>query len=647
MRPNDLSILVHVVGFLTGAFLYAMLGVMALRGRPAGRLGAGGARLRGAGGDRMALATAALGTTWNVGGLLTYGVRDLGLATPSVWAIALSFAALGFLPAVVVHAAARNLPRRMGGRHLVAAAYGLSAAAAAMQFEAADVAHAAPNRSALLLLSVGYVVLTAALAVLTRRQPRWRRGLSAVALAAFAIMALHLRQHGPATDAWWVEIVGHHASIPLALAILYQDYRFALADVFLKRALALLALLLLALAGYVGLAVPFALPRLAADPLDSRGAAMLVALWLAIAVSYPALRLGVGRFVDRVVLRRADYGRVRAELAAAVATLDREEEVLEATCRLLGPALWARHISWSATREYAPGREPVRVLTREGRQEATIRVTTADSPSYVLELTGLGGGRVLLSDDVRMLEAAATIAVQRIDAVRLTRERVERGMREREILQLATEAELRALRAQLNPHFLFNALTTIGYLMRAAPDRALDTLYRLTELLRAVLRRSDGAFVTLAQELEIVDAYLAIERARFEERLHVTLDVPAELASVSVPPLILQPLVENAVKHGIAPRTGGGSIVVAARREPGGTGAADVLRLTVVDTGVGATPAELVRRRGAGIGLSSVERRLERHFGAAASLDVRSAPGVGTTVELRLPVPVPELETVP
>ena len=92
--------------------------------------------------------------------------------------------------------------------------------------------------------------------------------------------------------------------------------------------------------------------------------------------------------------------------------------------------------------------------------------------------------------------------------------------------QLATEAELRALRAQLNPHFLFNALNTLGHLMQAAPDRALTTLYQLTGLLRAVLRRTNGQFVALREELEIVESYLAIEHERFQERLTISIDVP-------------------------------------------------------------------------------------------------------------------------
>jgi LytS/YehU family sensor histidine kinase len=277
-----------------------------------------------------------------------------------------------------------------------------------------------------------------------------------------------------------------------------------------------------------------------------------------------------------------------------------------------------------------------------GGRDAQVRVPVIDPPGYYLTIGPLRGGRRLLSDDQTLLEGVARLAARRIDGVRVARERFARDIRERDMQQLATEAELRALRAQLNPHFLFNALTTIGYLVRAAPDRAIETLLRLTDVLRAVLKRSDGEFATLGEEMEIVSAYLAIERARFEDRLVVAIDVPDTLAALRVPPLVLQPLIENAVKHGIAPLVTGGRISVTARLEAadaGGSGQPEGhwLRLTVTDTGMGADPAELARRRRTGIGLTNIERRLERHYGTDASIEVRTALGVGTTVDVRLP----------
>jgi LytS/YehU family sensor histidine kinase len=243
-----------------------------------------------------------------------------------------------------------------------------------------------------------------------------------------------------------------------------------------------------------------------------------------------------------------------------------------------------------------------------------------------LSIGQLAGGRRLLSDDLAMLERAALVVARRIDALRLTGERYERMLQEREMRTLATEAELRALRAQINPHFLFNALTTIGYLIQQTPSRALKTLLDLTTLLRSVLR-SEGEFTTLGRERELIDCYLRIERERFEERLEFTLDIPDDLSGLSVPSLILQPLVENAVKHGIAGARDGGIVTVRATRDQG-------LRIVVRNTGapLGGGPSP-----GQGVGLENVTRRLQHYYGHNASLTVARDEDGATIAELRLP----------
>ena len=224
----------------------------------------------------------------------------------------------------------------------------------------------------------------------------------------------------------------------------------------------------------------------------------------------------------------------------------------------------------------------------------------------------------------------------------MTHERYERKLREQHIAKLATEAELRALRAQLNPHFLFNALTTIAQLVQEAPTRALETIMRLTVLLRGVLR-SEGEFTTLSRELEMIESYLDIEHARFEQRLRVRVAVPSELGHIRIPPLLLQPIVENAVKHGVAPLADGGEVVVTARLEPAPVGVSELV-LTVSDSGKGATLLEMAHGRALGVGLQNVERRLTHQYGAAASLTVDSIPDRGTTVTIKVPVPVGSLK---
>ncbi len=233
--------------------------------------------------------------------------------------------------------------------------------------------------------------------------------------------------------------------------------------------------------------------------------------------------------------------------------------------------------------------------------------------------------------------AIASLVGRRIDAIRLTHERYARELREQEIGKLATEAELRALRAQINPHFLFNALTTIGYLIQTAPPRALDTLMRLTALLRGVLR-SEGEFTTLGRELELVESYLDIERARFEQRLRVRdrraggAAEPARAAAACS-----SRIVENAVKHGIAPltrrrrRDGHG----AARRRHGD---ARARRSSSTTPAPASARRDLQAGRASGVGLQqrrAAARVPVRRRGLA--VDSTSAPDDGTTVEIRLP----------
>jgi signal transduction histidine kinase len=450
-------------------------------------------------------------------------------------------------------------------------------------------------------------------------------------------MALHLTNHAAGVDSWRIELLGHHASLPLALVILYQDYRFALADIFFKRVLTLLVVVSGALLLYVTVAVPHVIPWAGSDPFHPRAILAVLGLWTVAALTYPLVRRAADRIVDRLILRRVDYRDLRAAIEAESLTHEVPEDILDGACRALAPALAATEVRWRARDDDEP-ELAVTFGSQRNAQVASVPVPTVESPAYVIEVGPLSGGRRLLSDDTAMLEAVALVVARRIDVIRVTRERYERSLREEEVLRLATEAELRALRAQLNPHFLFNALTTIGHLIQEAPGRALETLYRLTGLLRAVLRRPDGDFTTLGEEVELVQSYLAIERARFEQRLQVAIEVPLELASVRVPAFVLQPLVENAVKHGIAPSRAGGRVIVEASMT--GEPPSAMLTLVVSDSGVGIAADDLARRRASGIGLSNVERRLHRHFGAAASLAVTSHPGRGTRVEITLPAVV-------
>jgi hypothetical protein len=233
--PPATGLLVDVLGFLTGTVLYGMLLVMVWRERL--RDGAPLLSMRG----RLTLLTGVFGLVWNLGALFSFGTRVVtpGAAHPIVEALA--FAALGFLPAAVVHAIAggQAVMGRSAARAAIGTSYLLSTIAAILHGVAAFDAAPVPSRAALWLLTGGFSAMAIWLFAVTRRQPAARRGIWFAALAIFAVSALHFRSHA-GNEAWWVELAGHHASLPLALAILHQDYRFALADLFLEKAIALL-----------------------------------------------------------------------------------------------------------------------------------------------------------------------------------------------------------------------------------------------------------------------------------------------------------------------------------------------------------------------------------------------------------------------
>jgi two-component system LytT family sensor kinase len=618
----------------------------------------------------LLLVTAVLGLLWNIGALAIYGLKGVGYVKTYPLVSAISFTALGFLPAVVVHSVLRGRKTRNQqlSKLLAIAAYFLSGIAGAFQFYEAIGLGISPSLWALRLLTFGYVALLAVLFISTHRHEGWKKAIWASALAVFAVSALHLSHHsGGTTDTWYIELTGHHASLPLVLAILYEDYRFAFADIFLKRALALFMLVALAFALYIGVASPLLMARNAGSQFDPRSVAILLGLWVVTALLYPWLSRGVGLFVDGVVLQRMDYGRLRGDVAQILINHQTTGEILDHVCKLLEPAVSARQLRWTeiGSEEHATAGGLIEgidvnnallerkhsqadvdvleggyvtLLEGSGSKGAFVFVPTAEPPYYRLEIGILGGGRRLLSDDIAMLEAVAVMTARRIDAMRVTHERCEQDLREQEINKLATEAQLRALRAQVNPHFLFNALTTIGYLVQTAPDRALETLMKLTSLLRSVLR-TDSEFVTLEQELQLIASYLDIERARFEERLRVSIDIPEALLSLRVPSLLVQPLVENAVKHGITPSRFGGEVRIRARLESASANRdADLLVITVCDSGIGASQIDWARGRRRGVGLKNLEERLRWYGGESASLLIDSTLGEGTVVELRLPL---------
>jgi len=214
--------------------------------------------------------------------------------------------------------------------------------------------------------------------------------------------------------------------------------------------------------------------------------------------------------------------------------------------------------------------------------------------------------------------------------------RIERKLEEQSRLLL--EARLDALQRQINPHFLFNTLNSIASLVRSRPELAREMIVKLGNILRALLHDRE-AFVPLGEELAFTDDYLDIEVVRFGEKLRVVKEIAEETLDVVVPSMLLQPLIENSIKHGLEPRISGGTVTLRSRIVDG------QLMLEVEDDGVGVEPGGPVTapvsglvREGSGIGMQNVRERLQVLYGDEAQVEMVSRPGRGTRVRLMMPM---------
>jgi two-component system LytT family sensor kinase len=204
--------------------------------------------------------------------------------------------------------------------------------------------------------------------------------------------------------------------------------------------------------------------------------------------------------------------------------------------------------------------------------------------------------------------------------------------------RLLLEARLDALQRQINPHFLFNTLNSIASLVRVKPELAREMIVKLGNILRALLKDHDS-YVPLSEELSFTDDYLDIEVVRFgAEKLRVKKEIDPRTLKVLVPSILLQPLIENSIKHGLEPRLMGGTVTLRSRLE------GDRVRIEVADDGVGMVnrPASALRRSGAGIGMKNVQERLEVLYGNQARFNVVSNPGRGTLVSIEIPAELAE-----
>jgi anti-sigma regulatory factor (Ser/Thr protein kinase) len=240
------------------------------------------------------------------------------------------------------------------------------------------------------------------------------------------------------------------------------------------------------------------------------------------------------------------------------------------------------------------------------------------------------------SADITLLGSLADVFTSLLENVRLQQKKQEQEKKEQELMLHASRSELKALRAQINPHFLFNALNAIASLVHKDPSRSEETVEQLAEVFRYTLKRSEKEWVRLEDELDFVRSYLEVEQARFGERLVVRMEIDEEVKQDTVPTMMVQTLVENAIKHGVASVRGTGIVEIRARRLAG------VIRIEVLDNGPGFCSEEALgeeSKNRSGYGLRNLLQRLNAHYGASAELKItRDAEREMTVVCVELPL---------
>jgi signal transduction histidine kinase len=412
----------------------------------------------------------------------------------------------------------------------------------------------------------------------------------------------------------------------------YFENRIEFYDLVVKRGVIMvLSLLLLAAALAVGLQSIDQMPGGAARP-------WLVAVGLLpVAMLLPWLHNRVGRALDRLWFGR-DFTAVEAvkHVLASMQQATDERSLVAATDATLSE-MFRRRVAILLEGQPIPERA------------MTTDIRTGTSPPLRIAVINEPGTRPMLSEDLALLRSLGSVFGFMLENVRLQRKRQEQEQVANELRLQTSRSELKALRAQINPHFLFNALNAIASLIHTDPTRADAAVEQLAEVFRYTLRRSDQEWAPLEQELAFARAYLDVEQARFGKRLEYSIEADAALGRVQVPSMLLQTLVENAVKHGIARLRIPGRIDVRAAQADG------QLTLEVRDTGPGvdlsvavggtkvppsidsAGGAEVAASMGEHFGLRSIRDRLRGHFGNQASLEL-VREHAQTVARIRLPL---------
>ena len=425
----------------------------------------------------------------------------------------------------------------------------------------------------------------------------------------------------PTVFAHIFRIARFQSIVLVVIGSLFYFSRFRAADLFAKQSVRLL--LGAALAIFAAFLVFGPLASIAQATASPRAVSILcaAAITSGAMLLYARLRRWSDILVERGIFGKRDAQLAVREFRDGLGLLQSKSAVLSATQVLAVEVLGMKS-------------GEISIQNAEPRAGVSLSVpipSQGDTLHLVVSLAG--NRRTLLTAEIDSLREIALHAGRRLDDLDREEERMESIRLESRLSQQLAQAELRALRAQINPHFLFNSLNTIAALIASDPDKAETITVRLAGIFRYVLLHADRPFSSLDEEVSFLRTYLDIEQVRFGERLQVEFDVEASVVYAAVPSLILQPLVENAIKHGVAPKVGVSRILVQAKRR------GSSILLSVEDDGMGLdTRRDRDKASGTGVGLQNIRERLQTMYGSTASLSVTNIESGGSRAMLEIPV---------
>lgn len=449
-------------------------------------------------------------------------------------------------------------------------------------------------------------------------QPLWG---GAFLISLIMIIAAFIHSLSGNTAPSLYDIFGATSVVPLIFWLVYYHTPYLFLDILVKRGIQS-SIFAIIFGIYYGFVI-FVMKIFEVNPIQIISistiiiAAIIVSLPMGIIVSS---QNKIDAFLDLKVLGRNNLSDGLLALNHKLGLALTKEDAIKIVCPTLTEILGASSVKFEL------------MLPKDQLNTINIEVSNNEHKYGYLIIGAALGGRRYLSEDIKFIHLAASNLSAVLARREMEAERQAQQLRELELINTATELKLQALQAQLDPHFLFNSMNLIGSLVRTNPDQARRAVQHLARIYRYVLDSSQRKLVKLADEMAFIHDYLEIEQMRFETRLQTRFNITNRAENYYVPPMILQPLVENSIKHGLSPKIDGGFLNITAQEED------DSLIIAIEDNGVGFDINKPINRvaKGNGVALANIVQQLKLRYQIDMIID--SKIGLGTNIRFKLPL---------